>query len=362
MEWTSWLPVDPLLRLASLIASLLAVVTVLVLLQVLVLSTLATRQRRAREAFDRQWRPHMAMASLDNDIVCDLPAPRGRRRLWWLMLWNKLQRKLRGEATSRLNRLLLSLGLDEYALRLLRFPGVRNRLVALETLRHLGDAAHWDAVEPLAHGRNPFVAFAAAQALIAMDAPRATRTVLPIALEGEHWGGQRLVALCRQAGRDAVTDALLDLLARADARALARLAPLLAFADPVRAAPWARERALGDADARNRQASLKALGELGDPRDKPLIVRSLHDEDPAVRLTAAQALRASADLSDIEVLLPALADQSWWVRREVADTLAALPRMDDGALQSLLPRVEDRYGREALERARAERAMRAGRA
>jgi len=362
MEWTGWLPVDPLLRLASLIASLLAAVTVLVLLQVLVLSTLATRQRRAREVFDAQWRPHMARASLDADVPRELPPPSGRRRLWWLMLWNKLQRKLRGESTSRLNRLLLANALDGYALRLLRFPGVRNRLVALETLRHLGDRAHWDAVEPLARGRNPFVAFAAAQALIAMDAPRATRTVLPIALEGEHWGGQRLVALCRQAGRDAVTDALLDLLARADARALARLAPLLAFADPARAAPWARERAVGDADARNRQASLKALGELGDPRDKPLIVRSLHDEDPAVRLTAAQALRASADLSDIEVLLPALADQSWWVRREVADTLAALPRMDDGALQSLLPRVEDRYGREALERARAERAMRTGRA
>ena len=360
MQWFAWLPTDPALRLASLVASALAMVTVVVLVYVRLVSALASRRRRLREDFNRRWRPALARASLEGAMTSELPPPRGEHRLWWLMLWNRIQRQLRGESTARLNAFLQASGLDQHALRLLRRPGVRNRLVALETLRHLGDAAHWDAVEPLSRGRNPFVAFAAAQALIAMDAQRATHALLPITLERESWGGQRMSALCRQAGREAVTPALLDALRHADAHTQSRLAPLLAFADPMRTAPWARERVLADADPHNRQAALKALGELGDPRDKALLVQSLNDSDPAVRLTAAQALRGCADIGDVDTLLSALADRSWWVRRQVADTLAALPRLGEDALQAMLPRVQDRYGREALERALAERHSRSG--
>lgn len=355
MDWPA-LPIDPALRLAALFALTLAGVTVLVLAQVLLISAWASRERRMREAFNRAWRPQLARASVDATATPDLPAPRGKHRLWWLMLWNRLQRQLRGDANGRLNALVRANDLDRHAVRVLRRPGVRNRLVALETLRHLGDRMHWAAVVPLVRANNPFVALAAAHALVDMDAPAAMRLLLPMALERPDWGRQRVLALCRAAGREAVTPPLLTLLERSDAARLSQLVPLLGSADPVRIAPWARRCALIDPDPRDRAAALQALGELGDPRDRDLLLRAFTDEDASVRLTAVTALRRQARPEDADALLGLLGDRSWWVRRQAADTLVALPRAGD--VQTLLPRVDDRYGREALERALAERAQR----
>ena len=353
--WLAWLPTDPALRLAAHTAVGLALVTLLVLVQVLAVSAWATRERAHRERFNQTWRPQLAVASVDDRGFPTARVPRGRQRLWWLMLWNRIQRQLRGDATARLNRLLRLLAFERYALRLLHRRGVRNRLVALETLRHLADARHWDAVVPLLQVRNPFVALAAAQALVAMDPARAMQLVLPIAVARADWGVQRLLALCRQAGREAVTAPLLHALDAGEPRTLDRMVPLMAYADPRRIAPWARGCLQHDPDATHRQAALQALGELGDPRDRDGMRRALADEDPNVRLTAVQAIRRQAQAGDADVLLPLLADRSWWVRQEAADGLVALPRMDLPQLEALLARVDDRYGREALERALTER-------
>ena len=53
--------------------------------------------------------------------------------------------------------------------------------------------------------------------------------------------------------------------------------------------------------------------------------------------------------------LPLLADRAWAVRQEAATALATLPGLDDAMLHALAEDVLDRYGREALQRAIAER-------
>lgn len=352
------LPADPALRLAALTALGLAAATALVMVHVLLISAWATHERRRREAFNRAWRPRLALASIDEAAFGAAAGVRGRRRLWWLMLWNRVQRQLRGESTQRLNRVLRRMGLDAHARRLLHRTGVRRRLVALETMRHLGDRAAWADVEPLLHAGNPFVSLAAAEALVAMDAAHAMRLLLPRALQRPDWGRQRVVALCRQAGPAAVTPPLLELLEDAAPPVVSRLVPLLSTADPARIAPWARACALRDPDPRDRLAALQALDELRDPRDRELFVRGFGDVDPGVRLAAVTALSRQARADDVDVLVPLLSDRSWWVRRRAADTLAALPRVDEARLQALLPAIADRYGREALERALAERRAR----
>ncbi len=351
----AWLPADTALRIAAIVAAGLAAVTLLVLVQVLLVSAWATRERRQRDAFNALWRPRLALAGIDHSTFPALGRLRGRRRLWWLMLWNRVQRQLRGDATDRLNEVLYRTGLHLDARRLLRRPGVRRRLVALESLRHLGDRTYWRDVEPLVNVRNPFVSLAAAQALVAMDAHAAMHRLLPMSLLRPDWGGQRMVALCRGAGVDAVTPPLLALLETRAPNQVSRLVPLLACAEPARVAPWARRCALSDPDARDRQAALQALDELGDPRDRELFIRAFADEDPGVRLAAVTALRRQARAEDAEVLLPLLSDRSWWVRRQAADTLVDLPRASQAQLQALVPTIADRYGREALERALAER-------
>lgn len=356
IETAMLLPSEPLLRGVAYVALVLAGLIVLVMLQVLLLSALSTRRQRRRKAFYALWRPQLALASIDDESCPLSPSPQGGYRLWWLMLWNRMQRQLRGAAVQRLNGLLRRHGLQDYALQLLQHRGVRGRLVALETLRYLADVAHWSSVQPLARHGNSFVSLAAAHALVAIDPDRAMRWLLPQAMGRNDWSSQRVAGLCQQAGPAAVTGPLLDALERAGPTQMPALVPLLACAEPAQVAPGARHCLEQDVTC-DLAAALRVLAELGDPRDRPQLIAAFADIDPDVRLAAVQALRRLASAEDAEVLLPMLADPSWWVRQETADALVSLPRTSIEQVQALLPRVEDAYGRQALQRALATRGL-----
>ena len=356
------LPEDPALRLAVYSALALALLTLVVMSQVLVLSELASRREVRRQAFITAWRPHLAAWSMQaGDSALPAP-PRGHReRLWFLLLWSRMQRQLRGTAQQRLNVLLERLGMLDAVLGLLQSRAVHRRLVALSCLRYLADDAHWAAVSPLLESRNATVSLAAAQTLVAMDPRRAMRRVLPLVESRPEWALPRLEALCQQAGREAVTDPLLAAL-HAPSGSEGRAVALLAWAGPSKAAPWARaflggvlaadEWDGGDDEA--RCAALLSLGELRDPRDRELLLAHFDSQVPAVRLAALAALRRQAGVADAERLTPLLADANWWVRQAAADALVALPGMDRATLEALHKGLNDRYGQDALRRAMAE--------
>jgi len=275
------------------------------------------------------------------------------RQLWFLLQWNRTQLQLRGAARERMNRALLALGMDRQALSLLR-GRVRGKLIGLTCLRHLADPAHWQAVQPLLMNRNMIVSLAAAQTLIAMDAARAMQLILPAAVTRADWALPRLVNLCQQAGEQAVTLPLLIALTGSEDPRRERLIPLLVHGDPRHAAPWARARLEENAPPEQLQVALRCLCELGDPRDRARLIRALQHENADVRLAALQAVHKQARSDDSQVFMPLLGDSSWWVRQAAADNLATLPGVTAEQLQSLLAKVDDRYGRDALLRAIAE--------
>lgn len=348
-------PGDAALAIAAWVAIALGALTVAVLFQVLLLSELSNRQQRLRRQFDAVWRPRLALASVAEHPVSPGDAPAATEQLWFLLLWNRTQRQLRGAARARLNRMLLEFGLDRFALDLLQRSDVRARLVALGTLRNLGDRAHWHAIEPLVRDRSPFLSFAAAEALVASDRIRAMALLLPLAQQRRDWTLQRVATLCLQAGPEAVTPPLLKELDRTGHVGASRLTELVRWADPAQVATWSRSALDAGGDARQRQAALQSLGELRDPHDRPRLLQALADEDPDVRLCALQALRRQATASDDEVLARLLADRSWWVRQEAANGLVALPGATRDGILALMARVTDRYGQDALQRALAER-------
>lgn len=350
--WQALRPQDPVLQLAVAIALALAVLTLLLMLQVMVLAELASRRERRRSAFDARWRPLLALRSLGQAGDAPLPRlPRGQR-LWFLLLWIRTQRQLRGQALANLNALLRELGLERHALRLLRSRSVRKRLLGLGCLRHLGDSAYWNAVAPLVLARNPAVSLSAAQTLVAMHPTRAMQTLLPLALHRPDWAQPRLAALCRQAGPAAVTGPLLGTLLDTAEPGRERLVDLLVWADPRHTAAWARQT-LEDETA-HAPVALECLGELADPRDHARLLRTLEQPDPEVRLAALRALRRQLRADDETALRACLADASWWVRQEAADALVRLPGLPAERLPALLESIADRYGRDALRRALAE--------
>ncbi|QNP39564.1 HEAT repeat domain-containing protein [Lysobacter solisilvae (ex Woo and Kim 2020)] len=353
-DWLAWLPAQPALRVAAIAAAVLAATTVAVMLYVLALSQLALRRGRRYAVFAAHWRPLLAQAGLDE--LDPLPTrPSRGEELWFLLLWMTMQRSLRGSARDRLNALLRRLGLADRVVALLRgaTTRVRKRLVALNAMRHLADPAHWDDIAPLLPHPNRFIALAAAEALVATDAARAMALLLPMAATRRDWSTRQLENLARLAGPDALTPVLLRLLADDNAHER-NLLPLLEYATPASTAAWARRTLDRAGDTDERRASLRVLGALRDPTDRPRILAGLHDADPDLRLVAVQALRRQAGREDIPVLLHMLADASWWVRQETADALATLPGLDAGEVEALLDRVDDRYGHDALQRAIAE--------
>ncbi|MBS66828.1 MAG: hypothetical protein CMK98_00400 [Pseudomonas sp.] len=351
--WLSVWPEDRMLQLALYCAFGLGALTLLVLLQVLLLGELSRRRAMRRQQFNEQWRPFFALCSLSDELpTSHAPLPR-RHQLWFLLQWNRTQLQLRGAARERMNRALITLGMDRQALALLR-GRVRSKLIGLTCLRHLADPAHWGAVQPLLLNRNAIVALSAAQTLVAMDASKAMQLILPAAVNRPDWALPRLISLCQQAGEQAVTTPLLIVLASSEDPRRERLVPLLTQGDPRHAAPWARARLDEGAPAEYLQVALRCLYELGDPRDRPRLLRALEHQQDSVRLAALQALHKQARREDGELFLPLLADSSWWVRQAAADSLATLPGATPKGLQQLLEQVHDRYGKDALRRAIAE--------
>jgi HEAT repeat protein len=350
------LPADPVLRIALLSSFALVLITLLIMLQVLLTSERATRRARLRAAFNEAWRARFATCSLGFAAAQAPPRPPPGQRLWFLLQWNRFQQSLRGTSCGRMNAMLIALGMEKHALDLLASERPRAQLVALTTLRHLADRSHWDRVESLLSADNNAVALTAAQALVAMDAPRAVRRLLPLAAPASGWPIARLAGLCQQAGSTAVTAPLLETLEQAEPVLRGRLARLLAHADARTAAPWARRILSAAASAEERRAALRCLQEAADPRDRAPILDALGHEDPEVRLAAMQAFRRLATRDDAPRLLELLQDRSWWVRQAGADALVAVPGVDAGKLDRWLAALDDAYGRDALTRAMAETA------
>jgi len=178
--------------------------------------------------------------------------------------------------------------------------------------------------------------------------------ILPAAVTRADWALPRLANLCQQAGEQAVTLPLLIALTGSEDPRRERLIPLLVHGDPRHAAPWARARLEENAPPEQLQVALRCLCELGDPRDRARLIRALQHENADVRLAALQAVHKQARSDDSQVFMPLLGDSSWWVRQAAADNLATLPGVTAEQLQSLLAKVDDRYGRDALLRAIAE--------
>lgn len=355
------LPSDPALRLAVYSAMALAVLTLVVMLNVLVLAELAARRERRRAAFARLWRPLLTAWSIGERA--ELPPLNPRRkeeRLWLMLMWANLQRQLRGSTKEKLNAFFDHLALDAYVAALLDNRRAHRRLLALACLRHVGDERHWISVAPLVTSSNSVESLAAAEVLVAMNPDRAMRFLVPFYIQRRDWAYLRFKALCKQAGRSAAGPPLLEALKLAPHP---RIVALLEWVAPVSAAQWARRSLLqlpASMELSNEQrdavcASLRCLAELHDSQDRALIEKAFDHPLPEVRGEAVLALKRQASNADEEQFTRMLSDPNWWVRQAAADALVALPGIDGARLNALCEELQDRYGRDALRRAIAEK-------
>lgn len=340
---------DPLLYGVLLSALAVTALSVLLLIGIVLLRVRLIQRERRTEAILARWRPLLSMAAA-GDLSTAPPIDEAEGELL-LPLWNQLRESVRGEAETSLDAFARNIGLDRTARALLASGNTRARLLAINTLGHIGTTETAVELERFCRDEGSIVSLAAVRALLRIDSTWALPRILPLMLERADWSMARLFPMLRAADGARLELVLTDALSRVRGAALERLLLIAAVLPQERTSHWARA-ALEKSETEEQIAA--ALRLVGDPRDAPLVRRFLQHPDWRVRVRAITTLERVADAGDLPRLVTALADSEWWVRLRAARTLVRLPFLDSANLGRLRDSVSDRFARDALNQAIAE--------
>ncbi len=103
---------------------------------------------------------------------------------------------------------------------------------------------------------------------------------------------------------------------------------------------WWRLQQLRSIDWKVRSQAAEKLGESGDQRAVPALVKALEDKDRNVREAAAGALGNIGNASAVDPLLETLRDSDRSVRRSAAEALGRIG--DERVIERLLPLLKDK--------------------
>lgn len=340
---------DPLLYGVFVSALAVTAVSVMLLMTIVVLRLRLTRRERRTKVILDRWRPLLAMAAA-GDLSPSPPIDDDDGKLL-LPLWNQVRESVRGESEASLDAFARCIGLDRTARVLLASGNSRARLLAINTLGHIGSTETTAQLERYCLDNDAIVSFAAARALLRIDSANALPMLVPLMLERADWPIARLAPMLRVADMAQLELVLTDALTHVRGAALERLLLIAAVLPAERVSQWART-ALEKSE--NWAQIAAALRLVSDPRDAPLVRRFLQHPVWQVRVRAVTALERVAGADDLPNLVAALADPEWWVRLRAARTLARLPFLSGEHLARLRDSVSDRFARDALTQAIAE--------
>jgi HEAT repeat protein len=339
------------LTIASIAASLL------LLLYTLELRLRRRWRERRRAGVIAHWRTVIADAVTGGSFAPASPALKLRRgdRLEFLRLWVYTRSMLQGAAADRLIALARALGLREFVHAQASQAHVATRLLAMQAQGYLRDADSVADLIAATDDENPLVSITAAEALAAIDPPRAVALLVPKIPSRRDWPRTHVFNLLQRAGSDVLSEPLFRYIRTAadeDAAYLLQFAEIAEF--DVRDALSA-ELLQSSSNPELLAAALKvATGHAPVPRLDELLAH------PAwyVRMQAAKLVGRMGRTEDASRLEKLLADDEWWVRFRAAKALVRLPGVHVSDLERIQARLEDRYARDILEQAMAEAGIR----
>jgi HEAT repeat protein len=311
------------------------------------------RERRRARVIGR-WRALLADA-VTGRAGTEPPPLRRRERHEFLRLWVYTRSMLEGAAAERLIALADYLGLREFVREQAEHAHLATRLMAMQALGYLRDAPSFGMLAAAADDANTLVSMTAAEALAAIDPPRAMERLIPRIASRRDWPRTHVFNVLQRAGSAVVSEPLYRCIRAAsddDAAHLLKYAEIAEF--DVRDA-LALELIRARENPEVLAAALKvATGHTPVPRIDELLAHSSW----YVRMQAAKLVGRMGRREDAGRLEALLADEEWWVRFRAAKSLVRLPGVKAAELAEMRERLGDRYARDILGQVIAEAGVR----
>ncbi len=309
--------------IVSLAWIIVLLISVLIMLgvTVLILRRRNNVKQRRWTRLEQGWEPailQVLVGAEDSESLWRKVEPRDR--LYFVSFLLRYAQRLAGDERSKLDDLAAPF-LKQIAARL-KSRNVERRARAVKTLTILGLRTHARVVVEALDDPSPFVAMVAARSLANREHPEFAMEVLKRLHRFEHWRPSYLASMLASIGlaaAPAFRQTLADPLVSSRSRSVAADA-LLALHDFTAVAPAAD--ALTTTRDRNLLVSLlRFLAELGGPEQLHAIRPHATSSDPVVRSRAIAALGRIGDPADRPVLLAAFQDPSPWVAIRAAEAL-----------------------------------------
>ncbi len=321
------------------------------LLAIAVLGALRRWRAQRGAAIERHWRMALQAAAGEGAAI-KLPAIGTRQLPLFLEVWNHLRESADGPAAARLEGLLTRNGIDRRARAMLRSTFLRQRLAAITALGYLRERGSWERLEALSRLADPVVSFAAARALLRIDAGHALEVLLGAIPARSDWPLARLATIFHELGPGTVTSALVTMLLRRPRPGLERVIKLSRFGQPEKISGIVRGWLGSSTDP---DVLMAALAYIEDPRDLPWAHGAATHAQWRVRMAAARALGRVGGRDELPALLELLRDSIWWVRYHAAQGLIRLKGLEPFELETLRENARDAFAADMLGQALAER-------
>jgi HEAT repeat protein len=306
---------------------------------------------RRRAGALAHWRALLADALTGRANAAPLSKLRRKERREFLRLWVYTRSMIEGSAAERLIALAERLKLRDYVREQAVHANLGTKLLAIQALGYLRDAPSFGALAALTEEANTLLSVTAAEALGAIDAPRAMERLIPKIASRRDWPRTHVFNLLSRAGSAVVSEPLYRCMRAAnddDAAYLLQFAEIAEF--DVRDA-LAVELLRARDNPEILAAALKiATGHAPVPRLDELLTH------PAwyVRMQAAKLVGRMGRKDGAGRLEKLLADGEWWVRYRAAKALVRLTGVDSAELTAIRLRLQDRFAQDILGQAIAE--------
>lgn len=305
----------------------------------------------------KRWEGRWLVQLLDPDGNGALNRIRSSQFTTFVELWNHIHDSMRGDVRHSLVQLSRNAGAVDLALARLRHGNLGERISSAHFLGNHMEMRAIPDLSSLASNPDPFLSLTCTRALVQIEQGTQLPRRLPDLLGREDWPLPVVHDILSSIAPDILSSHMPGILLRWNPEPPPRALRGIAFLhEDVRAALI--ETLFDRTPPPSPEAEAALLREIHAPSQLHLIRRGLDSPHWPVIVSALNRLASMGSREDVPRLLELLGHREWWVRYRAARALVMMPDMKPIEVELMATRHPDRYGREMLRYALAERNLR----